>query len=130
MKHLFSFIFLAFIIGSCCKIDIAVGLRLEYPNMTNPADITVLRTEKSNGDIADTLLMDQLYPTGDGSYVYFVDFYEPEVYNYIIQVDSMSYSDTITDYSYEIKGFNCNKKVRVDYKHNGITKTENSLEIN
>lgn len=129
MKRTFLYpIFLIVILGSCCKVYLATGLTFHYPNLNSPAELKVYSINKENSElIMDTLLVTELNASND--YTYFVEFRSPEVYDYLIEVDSI-YSDTITDYTYEVKGFNCNTRVESnEYLHNGSSQTNMTLEI-
>lgn len=106
-----------------------IGINFEYVNLDHTAEIMVIRTSHGNpAVVVDTAYTEEL--NEDNKYRHFVEFDEPENYNYIVVADGGTYRDTITYYNYEVKGSNCNTRVnKVSYFHNGEHKTDGKLEI-
>lgn len=118
-----------FLFASCCKVQLAIGIHVSYPNLTHDADFKLLVVDKADPSaVFQTVDMGQLNALNNYAVFVDLDFYEP--YNFIIQADSLNYSDTITDFTYEIKGRNCNTRVEnLSYRLNGVLHTEFQLEI-
>ena len=114
---------------ACCKIQVIPVLRLIYPEAQPETTAMIIQTVK--GDLSQKLdtLPDMLRLTGDGQSAIWLEV-DNTMYDYIIQVDSALYVDTITDVSYRTKGRGCSYKILdFQYKHNGELKTDNDLEI-
>lgn len=132
MKRI-SFILLLALIGmsSCCKVDLAVGVHVTYPAINYPVDLVVLTLhEADTTTYADTVAIISLNEGNNfGTFVELDN--SPFSDTYVLSIETAGYSDTITDYTYETKGFNCNIRVTdVEYNLNGQKRTGSNLIIN
>lgn len=115
-------------INSCCKIYLAIGVKVDYSALSGNHELKVIQQDKSNPDLTNTLYVITLDENNE--HQTFIDLEQSEGYNYILQVDSLMYSDTISDFSYETKGRNCNMHVEnVSYLFNGARRTDMTLVI-
>ena len=116
-------------ITSCCKVDLAVGLSVDYSGLSGSHQLEVIRQSKLNPNDSDTLIVYQLNDLNNHSV--FVDLDESFEYNYILQVGSVLHSDTVSNFSYEVEGRNCRTHIEsVSYHLNGDLKTDKKLIIN
>ncbi len=108
-------------------MDLAPRIIVSYPNLNHDAELIFIKTDKDY-NIIDTLSVDQLNNVND--YTMRLDLRSPEDYNYIISTDSMNYVDTISEFNYETKGFNCNARLdNITYYLNGELREETDIEI-
>ncbi len=127
MKKLFLGLSITlFIITSCCKADLAIGLNVEYTQLTGNHELTVLWKNNISGDTNP-----EVYPLNDqNNHQVFISLNSGDQYDYYLQVDSLLYSDTISNFSFETKGRNCNIRVEnVSYLLNGNPKSDQQLVI-
>lgn len=128
-RNTFLLALLTIVLSSCCKVNLPVGVDVQYPNLDHETSIVALITAKGDpSTIIDTIMIAEL--NAENNYSKFVNFRDPHTYDYIIQADSANYSDTISNFTYEVKGFNCNQRVKsVEYYHNGNRVTGMNLVI-
>jgi hypothetical protein len=104
------------------------GVTIEYSNLDGDYNLEIYRQNRSN---PAAIAFENNYPLTDlNQHTFFLEFESSEQYNYILQIDSLAYSDTISDYQYEIKGRNCNARIdNVSYRVNGISQDDLRLDI-
>lgn len=130
MKKINVLIVCLFILSACCKKQLIVGVNISYPELTTPTIAWALAIDKNSSlGVVDTVMKLEL--NNENNYSYFLHTTNTSNYNYVVETDSVAHSDTISDITYEIKGFNCNMRVKnLEYKHNGVVSDQSNIIIN
>jgi len=129
IKNIFIVGTFLFFNTSCCKVDLAIGVSVDYSGLTGAHQLEVIRQSKLNPADSTKIMVHELNDLNNHSV--FVDFDESDEYCYILQVDSALHSDTICNFSYKTEGRNCRTHVEsVSYRLNGDLKTDMKLTIN
>src|SRR5690606_6121576 len=95
--------------NSCCKKHLAIGLSIEYRNLSGDHELSVIKQSKDDPGFLETI---NVIPLNENHlHTVFVELEGLSNFNIILQVDSTLRSDTIRDFTYEVKGNNCNSRV-------------------
>jgi hypothetical protein len=129
MKTLIFLFLSLFLLSSCCKDGPypVAGLKVKYPNLSANSQLQAVRTERINISlIIDTISLGELNESNSFSAV--IEFEENSP-NFILFIEGTSYTDTISEVSFERK--KCSEKiVNFKYKFNGELRTDKVLIIN
>jgi hypothetical protein len=127
MRRNLAIIVLLLLTSACCKKELVIGLQVNYPDLNSESELMVSSLDKHTALVVDTVHIGLLNEMND--YTHFVRLRDPYNYDYLFEVNA-TYSDTITDFTYNTKGYNCNTRVdEVNYKLNGESRTETGLII-
>lgn len=127
-RIILSTIIISFFIGSCCKGPYEIAyLKVTYPNISTPSYLQAIRTQEINTSTSfvDTISLGEL--NSSNSFTAIIEFGEDPL-DYLIFIENTSYSDTITEVTYDRGG--CDKTIEnFKYRINGKLSTDHKVII-
>lgn len=127
-KNFYIIAVLAIIMSACCKGPYPIAtLSISYPNLAEKSELKTYISDRNDiSNIYDTVVFGELNESN--SFTYVIEFDENSA-NYILFIDSTSYSDTISEIAYRRKS-DCKETIEdFQYRLNGELRSDNKLTI-